>query len=162
MNRGGTFLRLPVAIGFLASLAWIELVRADSMPTELVGVWSVPDAVFEGDNIRGGDVLYLLKDGKAGLVGAPLPVMKCAGSWCAPIIGISGKASYEAATRRVTLNLQSEGKGIAIVGEYDATTKTITLRLPAKEAKFMRRKNSVPPEVEKVLSGVQSSGEKAK
>lgn len=140
-----------IVLSFLTSTAC-----GFGLPKELVGMWSVPDAEFDGDNLRGGDALYLLEDGKAGLVGAPLPVVKCPdGSVCAPIVGISGKATYDAKSKRLTLNLESAGKRVAIAGEYNSREKKITLRMPAKDSQFVRRKKDVPEGVKKVLNTPQ-------
>lgn len=81
------------------------------LPEHLLGVWASAESEFEsGERLIGGEALYLLPGGQLALVGAPLPVRRCAdGSVCTPLIGLGGEARFDPATQRLTLRLHGSG-----------------------------------------------------
>lgn len=125
------------------------LARAADLPAELVGVWATPESEFDGETLLGGEALYLLKSGKVALLGAPLPVRRCAdGTVCAPLRGLSGSARYDAAAGKLAITLLDGQRSVKVAAAYAAGEKTISLPTePGKVARYRLHGAAVPETV---------------
>jgi hypothetical protein len=131
-----------------AALAW-----ADALPRELVGVWATADSEFDGENLIGGQALYLSPEGRAALVGAPLPVHRCEdGRVCTPKIGVGGNVTYESASARLTMNLHSGIQKLSVNIDHRASDGTLLLHAPAGFL-LMRKSVTLPDAAARELNG---------
>lgn len=120
--------------------AWTLPASADVIPAELVGEWATAVAQFdERGGLTNGAALYLFADGTAAFIVAPPPV------------GVTGTATYDAATRTLSVTLTDRGHPMETVHAlYDPATKT--LRDPAAGGGgFRRRRERVPDAVARML-----------
>jgi hypothetical protein len=135
----------------------------EAIPRNLVGVWATEDSVFEGSTLYGGTALYLDTTGDGMLVGAPLPVQKCDGQFCAPRVGARVCASIEkdGTTIRAMLTDGQRMHKIAIV--YSAESKSMTIR-PDKnsESRLLRRDAEVPNNLRSELLSTKSLCQESK
>ena len=149
-----SYWRVRVA-SLAASFVLCGLACGADIPAELVGVWASAGTEFEGERLIGGEALFLTRAGRAALVGAPLPVRRCAeGSFCAPIIGLAGLASFDAATGRLSIAVQDGPQSRALEATFDAGAATLVLQTgPGKAIRFTRRAHVVPQALEAELHG---------
>lgn len=142
-------MRIRLAILMVAMTAAVGFARAAELPAKLVGTWSTPGTEFEGGKLIGGEALYLVPSGMAAMVGAPLPVGRCAdGRVCTPIIGVAGVATFDQASGRMTVNLRSGAKSLMVEGHVDAADGALVLKLGQGEPKrFTRRDAAVPADL---------------
>lgn len=133
------------------------LARGAELPGKLVGVWATAGTEFEGGRLIGGEALYLISAGRAAIVGAPLPVMRCPdGRVCAPIIGVAGRATFEEATRRLSIQVQDGRNSQTIEGELAADGATVLLTTGPRQVKrLVRREADVPPALEAQLKAAE-------
>lgn len=129
--------------------------RCADLPKELVGVWATAPTEFDGDRLIGGEALYLMAAGKAALVGAPLPVKRCAdGKVCTPIIGVGGVATFDARSGRVAIALQDGQRSQVLEAQFDPAAGVISLDVESdRVARFLRRGRVVPKALEANLNG---------
>jgi hypothetical protein len=81
--------------------------------------------------------------------------MRCPdGRVCAPIIGVGGQATFDEATRRLSIRLQDGQNSQTIEGELAADGATVLLTIgPGPVKRLVRREAVVPPALEAQLNG---------
>jgi hypothetical protein len=122
------------------------------LPAVYEGVWSTPDSVFSGNRLWGGIAVYISEDGAGALVGAPLPVQRCDGNPCAPIIGMRFDAHVESDPNTLLIKLDDGGPTRAGVGfTYDPQVDTITLQFGERGKVLHRMARALPAEIDKAL-----------
>ena len=138
-----------VALLLLGLGAWFPgQSQSAELPPEIVGVWATPETEFDASfNLLGGLALYVASSGVVAVGGAPLPVMRNAGGQVVrPLIGIGGSATYDAATARLTITLQSGSQSRSVVADYKAVDRTISMALEAAQPSKLSRRSAVVPE----------------
>lgn len=158
-RRGKTVAGLVSSTFVLLALLTLSAgpARGAELPGKLVGVWATAGTEFEGGRLIGGEALYLISAGRAAIVGAPLPVMRCPdGRVCAPIIGVAGRATFEEATRRLSIQVQDGRNSQTIEGELAADGATVLLTTGPRQVKrLVRREADVPPALEAQLKAAE-------
>lgn len=158
-RRGKTVAGLVSSTFVLLALLTLSAgpARGAELPGKLVGVWATAGTEFEGGRLIGGEALYLISAGRAAIVGAPLPVMRCPdGRVCAPIIGVAGRATFEEATRRLSIQVQDGRNSQTIEGELAPDGATVLLTTGPRQVKrLVRREADVPPALEAQLKAAE-------
>ena len=148
-------MRFLLGCCFLVFAFAAGLAGGAGLPKEIVGVWATDDSEFDQDRLIGGSALYILESGAVALVGAPLPVRRCAdGRVCTPIIGFAGRVAFDAATGKLDIALQGSQQSRAIGADYNARDGAILLHTNGSEAQLLRRRKAeVPAALEKHFGG---------
>ena len=129
--------------------------RASDLPAEITGVWATAESEFNGDRLLGGEVLYVAPSGMIALVGAPLPVRRGAdGRVYAPIIGIAGTASYDAARHQLSITLRDGQRSMQGSGAYRPDDQLLELSAgpDGQIHRLVRRQAVLPESMQKMLS----------
>lgn len=138
----------------LALPAW----SADLPPT-VSGTWATAGAEFESDRLIGGDVLYVLPNGQAARLGAPLPVRRCPdGKVCTPLIGVPGTATWDPAQRHLRITVQEGPRRRALDATLEPGDEALLLQTsPEQRLRLLRRSDSVPSALAQALTPPRAS-----
>ena len=134
--------KLALFISILAMWAvHVHANPAETIPADLVGEWASEKSKFSRGSLSKGAAIYVMADGIAAFIGAPPP------------IGTHGTATYDPATRTLTLKLTETGRLMATCGfTYEANTKTLKGQVPECGTDiFKRRSERVPEYILKML-----------
>lgn len=139
-------------LALLLALAAVPA-RGAELPEALVGVWASAESEFEDGRLVGGVALYVMKTGKAALVGAPLPVGRCAdGRLCTPIVGALATLSYDPETHRLAIRQQAQ----TLSATHELAPGTISWEAtPGQPVRLQRRSATLPAAVETLLSATK-------
>lgn len=159
-RRRRVLLTLASLIGALGLPA---AARGADLPALLTGTWATAGTEFEAERLIGGDVLYLLPGGQAALVGAPLPVRRCAdGRVCTPIVGIGGTATYDAVERRLRIAVQEGPRRRELEATLQPGDDTLLLQTsPLQQLQLQRRSGDVPAALAQALTTPPAATPKA-
>jgi hypothetical protein len=149
LKRSRRTLCLLIGTLGVAGVAW-----SGDLPASVYGTWATEGAEFESGRLIGGDALYVLPNGQAALVGAPLPVRRCAGGQvCTPRIGLPGTVTYDPDTRRLRLAIQEGPRRLDLDGSLESGGNALLLQTtPERPLRYQRQSHTVPPDLEQALT----------